>query len=60
MPVQYSDETKETKPYNVNKVSMGIGKKSDFTRNKETAASPGPETYEQHTINSISYKSAKI
>lgn len=39
---------------------MGIGKKYDFTKNKETEASPGPEKYNQHIKNSISYKSAKM
>ena len=45
MPVQYTDEAKEIKAYNVNKVSMGIGKKYDFTKNKETEATPGPARY---------------
>ena len=44
----------------IKKVSMGIGKKSDFMKNKEAEASPGPERYNQHIKNSISYKSGNL
>ena len=39
-------------------MAIGIGKKFDFTKNKEAEASPGPERYD--VKNSISYKSGKL
>jgi hypothetical protein len=46
------------KNYSTNKVAIGYGSKSDFTNAKELNQIPGP-IYDQHTINSISYQSAK-
>jgi len=56
VPVQYS--TKEPgHNYKINKVGMGIGKKSDFLAVKPINETPAPDQYDNHVKTSISYKS---
>lgn len=45
--------------YKVNKVGIGIGKKSDFMAVKTSNQTPGPDHYESNVKTSISYQSQR-
>lgn len=41
--------------YSINKVSIGFGSKSDFMNVKQQNDTPGPNHYEMHIKESLSY-----
>ena len=43
------------KDYKINKVGIGYGKRSDFTKTSITQTSPAPNKYNSHIKNSLSY-----
>mmetsp|Transcript_5660 Transcript_5660/g.9738 ORF Transcript_5660/g.9738 Transcript_5660/m.9738 type:complete len:244 (-) Transcript_5660:250-981(-) len=58
VPVQYM-EKEPGQNYQFNKVSIGVGEKSDFLGIKKSKLLPGPDHYERHVKDSISYQSLK-